>query len=293
MTLFNYDGYANDPGIYIIFNSINWRVYIGQAGSFKKRWAEHYKSLQSNKHSNAFLQNDFNKSLKNAFEFYVLEAMPGSTKLERKIREDYWISIHHDKQVNCYNFLKTAGATPRSCYSKTPNETKIILSEKSKTQWANPEKRELILQKQKEAIGPDHNKAALLARWNGPSGEENRKVLGELSKERWKNDSIYAAKTLKAMTDGRTVQSYKNKTEKYIASIKKDPSLLKEIKEFEGVKTSKSKWIDANLISPDGTIKYTKIYNMNDFARTIGALDSCKLLEVIKGTRLSYMGWTR
>lgn len=138
MTLFNYENQANQPGIYFIYNLLKKRVYVGQAQLFKTRWADHMKSLRSGKHSNKFLQADFNLCGETAFEFRVLEVMPGSTKPERKQKEDSWISVYYDGQKQCYNFMKTASALPKSCYSKTPKITSKLISENMKKIWQDP-----------------------------------------------------------------------------------------------------------------------------------------------------------
>jgi group I intron endonuclease len=86
MMQFNYNGQANEPGIYVIFNTQKWRIYVGQAQCFKVRWRQHISSLTNNKHQNRFLQADFNQCGMGAFEFHVLEIMPNSTKEERNLR---------------------------------------------------------------------------------------------------------------------------------------------------------------------------------------------------------------
>jgi len=128
MTLLNYSEQSNQPGIYVIFNKEKWRIYVGQCACYKIRWNEHLKTLRSSRHSNKFLQADWLKSGEEAFEFHVLEVMPGSTKEERNLREEHWIGVHWDKQERCYNFKKKTEASERSCYSLTPEESRQKLS---------------------------------------------------------------------------------------------------------------------------------------------------------------------
>lgn len=141
MVKLNYNGNENKSGIYVIFNKINWRVYIGQGLTFEARWDDHLKSLRGNRHGNSFLQADWKICGEEVYEFHILEIMEGSTKEERNQRENYWISVHYGKG-KCYNFMKTANSLPRSCFSLTPEETAKIISDNMKKVWANPEHRE-------------------------------------------------------------------------------------------------------------------------------------------------------
>lgn len=58
-------------GIYIIKNTENNRVYVGETLDIVRRWAEHLQNLHDGKHNNKELQQDFNIYGKGAFEFYV------------------------------------------------------------------------------------------------------------------------------------------------------------------------------------------------------------------------------
>ena len=101
------NGNASKDGIYRIINLINGRVYFGSCKSFKRRFLGHRNSLENNKHSNKFLQNDFNKCGSDAFIFEVLEVTTG-TKEERLKREQFYIDQYYDSQQQCYNLRKDA-----------------------------------------------------------------------------------------------------------------------------------------------------------------------------------------
>jgi len=138
---FKYQDHANNSGIYKILNTHTNRVYIGQARTFKKRWYDYSNHLPKNKGHNKFLLNDFKKCFEELghtdfLEFHVLEAMPSSTKEQRKEREEYWIAQFYDGQKECYNFRKTVDRE-RSCWSSTPEETRkrISLSNKGRIVW--------------------------------------------------------------------------------------------------------------------------------------------------------------
>jgi len=64
-------------GIYRIKNLETGMIYIGQtATSFDIRWGYHRWKLKAGRHTNAHLQNSYNKYGKDAFDFKVLEVIP-------------------------------------------------------------------------------------------------------------------------------------------------------------------------------------------------------------------------
>jgi group I intron endonuclease len=56
---------ASKSGIYIITNTLNNKVYIGQSTNINKRITEHTRKLASGNHENSCLQNAYNKYGKN------------------------------------------------------------------------------------------------------------------------------------------------------------------------------------------------------------------------------------
>lgn len=61
-------------GIYMIKNTINNKVYIGQSIHVYDRLSEHKTKLNGKYHSNSHLQHSFNKYGKDSFEFKLLKA---------------------------------------------------------------------------------------------------------------------------------------------------------------------------------------------------------------------------
>lgn len=114
MAILNYQGLSESSGIYVIFNSHNWRLYVGSSMRFKTRWKDgHLGSLKNGKHSNKFFQADYNKCKAlfghdDFLEFHVLENMPGSSREERLAAEERWLALHWDGGVNCYNLCARA-----------------------------------------------------------------------------------------------------------------------------------------------------------------------------------------
>lgn len=166
----DYKGQANSNGIYRIINTVNQRVYYGSAKRFKSRFASHNNLLLNNKHSNAFLQFDYNKCGTMAFVFEVVELVEG-TKQDRLKREQFYIDQYFDGGKNCYNLRKdvcdtregkgntqvTDPVKDRRC--KTPSEEVLAKrSEGLKQAFAdNPELREQCSNRAKEVRWKDHN----------------------------------------------------------------------------------------------------------------------------------------
>lgn len=105
-----YNGNSKKSGVYKIINIINNRIYIGSCKSFKQRYKEHLNSLRNNKHSNKFLQADFNKCGEDLFEFYILEVVEG-LKINRLEKEQYYLNQYFDNGNMCYNLRKDAADT--------------------------------------------------------------------------------------------------------------------------------------------------------------------------------------
>lgn len=85
-------------GIYKISCSEEPTVYIGSSIQIEKRWKEHKRRLNTNKHHNINLQEAWNAYGDEAFTFEILEET--NTKEELVLGEQKWLdSYRHD----CYN----------------------------------------------------------------------------------------------------------------------------------------------------------------------------------------------
>lgn len=120
---YEYEGHSFKSGIYKITNKLNGRIYIGSAKRFIERWQSHASSLRNQKHSNRFLQADFNKCGEEAFVFEVLEVTEGKPKEERLLLEEQYIRIYYDSGTNCYNLCDWA-ISRDGCKDKDPEKTK-------------------------------------------------------------------------------------------------------------------------------------------------------------------------
>lgn len=87
-----------DIGIYIIRNTVNGKVYIGQSRRLQNRKYCHFNSLEKGKHYNKHLQRSYNTYGSDAFKFEILEYCDIAILDER---EKYWI-----KQYDAMNIHK-------------------------------------------------------------------------------------------------------------------------------------------------------------------------------------------
>lgn len=132
----------NIPGVYVIRNLINNKVYIGSAKNIRTRINIHKHYLNNNKHHSKKLQNSYNKYNGN-FLVSILE----KTSIEQLlIREQYWINYFQSyKQEYGFNILKIAGnSTGWKCSDETKNKIgnanrgrKIIFTESHLKNLAN------------------------------------------------------------------------------------------------------------------------------------------------------------
>lgn len=110
-----FKGHANDGGVYRILNKKNGRVYYGSAARFKQRSREHLSALKKGTHHNLFLQRDFNKCGKDAFQYEVVKVVKLPTSgdkdewsLLRVTEEQKYIDEAFDNRNMCYNGTKYA-----------------------------------------------------------------------------------------------------------------------------------------------------------------------------------------
>lgn len=88
--------------IYAIQCKVNNKIYIGQTINYKSRIKYHKDFLRKNKHTNPYLQEDYNKYGASSFIFYKLEDnVPNGLNLER---ETYYMNMYGGTNSdNIYN----------------------------------------------------------------------------------------------------------------------------------------------------------------------------------------------
>lgn len=160
---YRYEGNSLKSGIYKITNKLNGRIYIGSAKEFKERWKQHLSSLRNQKHSNKFLQADFNKCGEEVLVFEVIEVTDGKNKEERLLIEEGYIKQHYDSGISCYNLCNRA-ISREGCKDKNPDlankrrldgpdgKRRERIGLASKRMWAEftPEQREHMSKEQRK-----------------------------------------------------------------------------------------------------------------------------------------------
>jgi group I intron endonuclease len=150
-------------GIYAIENTVNGRVYIGQAKDIRARWDRHRWDLGVGKHPNSHLQRAWKKYGADAFKFLVLEEV-AEDNLDRA--EQVWMDAFNVTEEG-YNQSPTASSNRGVKYSDATRanvaeglrlalsdpEVRARFSDAAKKRWADPEFRA-------------KNKAASRAYWN-------------------------------------------------------------------------------------------------------------------------------
>ena len=71
-------------GIYMFFNIVSGKRYIGSSVDIYNRIHEHIHNLNNNKSHNAHFQASWNKYGENAFMFCVLEYCPEEIRFDRE-----------------------------------------------------------------------------------------------------------------------------------------------------------------------------------------------------------------
>lgn len=262
---FIYQEHSLKPGIYKIVNTHTNRIYVGQAKEFKARWNAHKRSLLNDKHQNKFLLNDFKKCKEELghddfLEFHVLEVMENSTKEERNNREEKLIAQHWDKQDLCYNFKKKTEGKERSCYSKTPEETRAKKSAKSKEMWSSPEFKEST----RKAIR------------NGVMKSEVRKLRSQRMKETW-NNLEHREKVV--------AHRFRPEIKKQFLETCFTPKAIEKNRQAR-------KRFYGKIKSPTGEI--FEVWSLSEFCKVhcLGTHNISNLSKLFKGSHQQICGWT-
>lgn len=156
-------------GIYIILNTKNGKVYIGQTVDFHGRWKHHKTELNTGCHFNSHLQRAWGKYGAKAFKFHKLEYCSVDQLDER---EQHYLNIYMAKGL-CYNIAKDPTAPMRG--RQMSEETRQRMSESNKRRPPFTEDRR---RKISEALrGHTRNKGR-------KASEETRRKISEAAKRR-------------------------------------------------------------------------------------------------------------
>ena len=183
---YKYEGFSLKSGVYKLTNKLNGRIYIGSTHRFKKRWSEHAKRLKSGKHSNKFLQADYNKCGEDVFVFEVVEVIDGPQE-NRLLVEQRYIDQHYDDQQQCYNLTRSVNKRGPKCHSYNPEQTAAKRKENpNKHRWSEEEKK-AISEKLRGHIVSEETRQKLRERNIGKKHtEETKRKLSESNKGKHK-----------------------------------------------------------------------------------------------------------
>ena len=130
---------CNCPGIYVIKNSINGKIYVGKSKNCYKRLHQHLTDIKienRNYNENIHLLNSFKKYGEENFEYYLVERFDESLENLENIlseRELYWMkeldSLNREKGYNL------RWDSQGKCYCS--DETKEKIGKRAKKDWEN------------------------------------------------------------------------------------------------------------------------------------------------------------
>lgn len=189
--------YTPKSGIYIIANTQNGMIYIGQAKDIRDRWRDHKNDLAKSKHKNRHLQNAYNKYGSDCFKYQILEYCPVE-KLDE--REQHFLDVYMPKRI-CYNIAlhpRTTTGTKltdehkrkisEALYRRPPasEETRERLSEALIGHVLSVETKSKISASRKGTKVSEETKQKLsLQRKGVPHSEDHKRKLSEAAKLRW------------------------------------------------------------------------------------------------------------
>ena len=278
--LFNYEGNSKLSGIYEIRNRLTNKSYIGSAKEFKNRWQGHNNSLKNNVHQNKYLQHSFNKHFEelnhsNFFEFHILEVMEDSTKEERLIKEEYWITQYQENNISLYN-NQLKPTKESKIWSSTLEKSKIKMRKITRS----VETRKKFSEAKKGNKNPQFGKV----------GEKS------ISHKKYENIRLFSPSgeiftEINCLSEFARIHSLEASK---ISSI-----LNKKVKSHRGwflegteFKTIKKIYNNAKLLSPDKNVyNISEIKDISLFCKE-QSLNHSKLYLVLNKSRPSHKGWT-
>ncbi len=156
---------TSNSGIYIIQNTQNNKIYIGQAQNIQQRWQYHRRSLRGGYHANAHLQRVWSKYGEKIFKFLILEYCPVEQLNER---EQHYLDIYMPKGA-CYNISVDAASPMRG--RSISEETRQKMSEANRGRKKPPR-------------SPEHQAKISAANKGREVSAETRQKLSEAGKRR-------------------------------------------------------------------------------------------------------------
>lgn len=222
------------PGVYLICNRYNGKVYVGSgATGVKRRFWWRRSLLRYNKHANLHLQNSWNRHSESAFFFVVIET---TTPTECLVREQYWMDLLESaKRSQGYNICPRAGNSLGAKLPPMSDARKKQVSEVSKKCWQQEEYRKQCLAGQRK-------------RWAEPGAKEKH---DQQMKERWAKDSEREAMSQR-MQEAWQDEEYRAKIIRNSQKVWKNPALREQM--IAGI-TKANSTPEAKKRSSEGSLK--------------------------------------
>ena len=153
--------YDKKPGIYVIRNLINRKIYVGKSKNIYQRLHQHLydiKTLERNNNENPHLLNAVLKYGIESFDYYVIEYFENIDENLEVIlseRELFWMNkleclnpekgynLRYDSESNCFVSDETREKISNRLKKEWENGVRSEHSEKLKSYWENNESRKV------------------------------------------------------------------------------------------------------------------------------------------------------
>lgn len=160
-------------GLYVIYNSINHKFYVGSTVNFDKRWILHKHLLRAGKHHSPYLQNAWNKYGESSFRFVRIQL--ARDRVERLQLEQHYL----DTLKPAYNVSQVATSVEGIVRSEETRE-KMRLAQR------DPKRLEALRIRARRPKSEEHRRKIGDANRGRRHTEESRAKMREASKRRWK-----------------------------------------------------------------------------------------------------------
>lgn len=232
------------PGIYIITNIINTKVYVGSSLNVSTRISSHKTALKYNRHCNIYLQKSYIKHGVNAFKYEVLEYCTAKDLISK---EEFYHNLFKSNN-KLYGYNIESFKQGRKFHSE---ETKIKIgnSNKGKRLGVRPSQKaiEFITWLGKQPKSENHRKRIANSHKNvkrQPFSIEWKRKMGQSHSFYWDLYDIYGYKVLENKSS-KELSEYLNITSVSITYSYKKKHVIKE-----------------NYI----VVKYGDVFNENDYS---------------------------
>lgn len=195
--------YTPVSGIYVILNTKNGKVYIGQAQDIRKRWNKHKSRLCKGVHENQHLQRAWDKYGAKSFKFQKLEYCDASQLDER---EQHYLDIYMPKGA-CYNIAVNAKTPVKGLPISEETRAKLIAAQKNRKPISEETRRKMSeSQKNRLPMSDETRQKIIKALKNRPpASEETRRRIseGKTGKPRSKNKNPISDETRRKMSESK------------------------------------------------------------------------------------------